>query len=315
MKLFVKLCSVLLFVLLLNPVANAAHHSSNSQFAPRWPSLSQQQYHHQKGRAVHRRRQHRVYHATVYPGSLQKNVRRIAAQFGWYRVIWNLPTDYHWVGTATISGNDFKGIFEKFLQGYPVQAQFYKGNHVLIVIPRQLTRHRLPAVIVTPRYYVDTDPINLKKEPTWLRRFVSITAYKMPLSMLMNRLLHKTNINATYDSTVKPNCLVSLDYSGSVRGALQSIAAETNYRYTIKRNSVRWSAFETKTFNVSFISGRSRSLVWRDLRNILSQMKSPQGRVIVSRSTRTITVRDHPSNVDTMTAYLESLPNILRKRG
>ena len=51
--------------------------------------------------------------ATLYPGSLKHNIVRIANAFGWNTVIWNVPNDYNWVGTTTITASSFSGILRK----------------------------------------------------------------------------------------------------------------------------------------------------------------------------------------------------------
>ncbi len=76
--------------------------------------------------------------ATLYPGSLKYNIVRIAQSFGWNTVVWSAPNDYSWVGTTTITASSFAGILRKLLVNYPLQAQFYQGNHVLVIAPRNL---------------------------------------------------------------------------------------------------------------------------------------------------------------------------------
>lgn len=79
-----------------------------------------------------------LFQATVYPGSLKKNIERIAAQFGWAQVVWNVPNDYQWVGQTNIRAENVPGLFTKLLKNYPVQGVFYKGNHILAISPRTL---------------------------------------------------------------------------------------------------------------------------------------------------------------------------------
>ena len=79
---------------------------------------------------------HHLSHCIVYPGSLKSNVQRIAAAYGWHRMVWTLPEDYRWVGKTRITAQGLPGILGKLLKGYPLQAEFYKGNHVLVIIPR-----------------------------------------------------------------------------------------------------------------------------------------------------------------------------------
>lgn len=77
-------------------------------------------------------------YATVYPGSLRQNIQRIAGKYGWHRVIWRLSKDYRWVGKTRLSGYGLNGILVKLLKSYPVQAQLYEGNHILVIVPRAL---------------------------------------------------------------------------------------------------------------------------------------------------------------------------------
>ncbi len=80
----------------------------------------------------------RLSRSVVYPGSLKANIKRIARHFGWQRVVWNVPNDYRWVGVTRIRGKGLAGILRKLLNNYPVQAVFYRGNHVLLIRPRTL---------------------------------------------------------------------------------------------------------------------------------------------------------------------------------
>lgn len=200
-------------------------------------------------------------------------------------------------------------------------------------------------VVVKQGYYVDTRPMQLEKEPAWLKRRVSLTAHKMPLSILMQRLMRHTDINVTYDNTVQPHQLVSLNYSGSLRGALRNIAAQIDAQYHLDKNTLEWSGLVTETFDISFMPGASNYLVgrtrnsnnnqdnqysgkgthisriddqqysnlegrlsiWHDLRETLDELKSKEGRVIISESTTTVTVNDHPSNVRSMEKYIARL--------
>ena len=78
------------------------------------------------------------YVVKMVPGSLKQNVVRIGHQYGWQTVVWNVADDYVWVGYATIRGNSLADIMQRILVDYPVQAQFYQGNHVLAIVPRNL---------------------------------------------------------------------------------------------------------------------------------------------------------------------------------
>ena len=137
---------------------------------------------------------------------------------------------------------------------------------------------------------------------------------------------------------------MSLNYSGNLKTALDDIAEQTGYAYTLSGNQIIWSAFETRTFNISFMPGASSyslggSLngasesdnenstgmagdtqyskiagnlsIWKDLTETLNKLKSKSGEVMVSQSSTTVTVRDYPENVAAMARYIKKLNKIL----
>lgn len=76
--------------------------------------------------------------AVMYTGSLRANIDRIARQYGWNEVVWDVANDYEWVGTTHINGGSVMEIMQKVLKDYPLQAVFYQGNRVLLIQPRTL---------------------------------------------------------------------------------------------------------------------------------------------------------------------------------
>lgn len=72
------------------------------------------------------------------PGSLKANVERIVAQSHWGTVVWNLPVDYNWSGTMTITAPDVQGALSQLLAEYPVKATFYDKNHIVSIEARRV---------------------------------------------------------------------------------------------------------------------------------------------------------------------------------
>jgi len=75
---------------------------------------------------------------TLVTGSLKENLSHIAARYGWKKVVWLPETDFQWVGKVTMPKRDIYKVFTRVLRGYPLQAVFYKGNHVLVIRPRNV---------------------------------------------------------------------------------------------------------------------------------------------------------------------------------
>src|SRR3990167_10010149 len=201
-----------------------------------------------------------------------------------------------------------------------------------------------PAVVFDAVYYVDTTAMNLDDAPAWLNKPVNVEARNIPLRILMSQVLQGTPVVPNFDDSTQSDRLVGLVYRGPLKGALDTLAAETNYAYVVHPHDIAWSAFETKTFDVSFMPGSSKYLVgqdanstsqsssssssnspvdqindqqysnlqgqlslWKDLEKTITQLKSKQGRVVVSESTTSVTVNDRPTNVRAVENYIQSL--------
>lgn len=75
-------------------------------------------------------------HKVMYSGSLKANILRLSKAYGWSRVIWAAPNDYHWVGALHFSTQSYESVLWRVLKNYPLQANFYEGNRVLVIKPR-----------------------------------------------------------------------------------------------------------------------------------------------------------------------------------
>jgi hypothetical protein len=95
--------------------------------------VSVKKHHHSK-----KKKATKVGSVTLYSGSLRDNISRIAKDYGWKKVVWLPNSDYQWVGKVTMRKRAITVLFGRVLQGYPLQAVFYKGNHVLVVTPRNI---------------------------------------------------------------------------------------------------------------------------------------------------------------------------------
>ncbi len=220
-----------------------------------------------------------------------------------------------------------------------------------------------PPVVVNKGFYENPIPVSLKQPPVWMKQQITLQAHNMPANVLISRILRDTDADIEFQPQVNRNVLISLDYSGSIKGALDQVAATTNTAYTFQGNQINWEAFVTKTFNISFMPGTSNYQVgqnaglgagqaagvtgggggnggsgtnsivsitgdlgqqqysnlkgnlsvWDDLTRTLNELKSSDGRVSVSESTTSVTVYDHPSNVQAMADYINQLNHDLSR--
>lgn len=212
-----------------------------------------------------------------------------------------------------------------------------------------------PALIVNKGLYVDRTPISLYKNPSWLREHIVIKGDQLPLSYFARTIAAGASgaILTKYQNGLDQSIKVSMNYSGTVRGALDLLASKSGYVYNIQGNSIYWQAFISKTYDIAFIPGGAdymvgkksnataqannasnttqtfttadssndqysnmggKMSVWADLEKTINQLLSPEGKVTVSVATTTVTVRDKPTNVALVTQYVNNLNKKLSKQ-
>ncbi len=216
-----------------------------------------------------------------------------------------------------------------------------------------------PSLLVRDGMYVDTTPISLASQPSWLNNNVIIRGDQLPFSYYSRTVSSGANnsVLTKYQPGLDQNATLSLNYNGTVKGALDLLASKTGYTYTVKGSSIYWQAFITRTFDIAFMpggtdymmgkasggSGGSSSSasgggaqtqnftssdasdseysnlsgklsVWDDLQSTITQLLSPDGKVTVSQSTTTVTVRDRPLNVEIISQFIGNLNSKLAKQ-
>lgn len=188
-------------------------------------------------------------------------------------------------------------------------------------------------------------------QSAWMQQRISMRGQNMPFTFWVNKILDSTKASATYLDGIRQDTPVSFNYSGNICGALDKLAAMTGYAYTVEGNTIIWSAFVTKTFDVSFMPGATQYMmgmqaggsavpssssggnvttgqqmtsqysnlqgtlsVWTDLEKTIRTMLSKEGQVMVSQATTTITVHDRPENVRAIGEYLASMNKDLARQ-
>jgi len=219
-----------------------------------------------------------------------------------------------------------------------------------------------PTLVVNDGPYVDKTPINLEKQPTWLKNHIVLRGDQLPFSFYSRNVVGGAgrNVLTHYQVGLDETEKVSINYSGTVKGALDLLAAKSGYVYTVHCNSVYWQAFVTKTFDIAFMPGSSDYMmgkasggssisnvssggaggsspaavtaiiddsasaqysnlkatlsIWKDLEKTVKQLLSPDGTVMVSESTTSVTVRDRPTNIDLISKYISNMNHNLSKQ-
>lgn len=122
---------------------------------------------------------------------------------------------------------------------------------------------RPPSLIVNPGLYVDKTPISLAKRPTWLKNHIIIRGDQLPFSYY-SRTIAKAGggrILIHYQEGLNQDYKISMNFSGTVRDALNVLAAQTGFAYSVAGSNIYWQAFITKTFEIAFMPGSSDYLM------------------------------------------------------
>ena len=209
-----------------------------------------------------------------------------------------------------------------------------------------------PPVVSLSSYYVDTKPIQIDQFSAWLRQPLRLQANGLPFDLLAQRIMRDVPMAVSFGADVSRSKPITMSYQGTVQGALDQLAAASGYAYTLEDHSLAWSALVTRTFNIAFMPGTSNYLVgqiaggsatqtsssgnvvttsgnldeqqysnlqgrlsvWQDLARTLDNLKSPDGKVVISEATTSVTVNDHPPNVRAMATYITQLNKDLSRQ-
>ena len=212
-----------------------------------------------------------------------------------------------------------------------------------------------PALVVKKGPYVDLTPISLEKNPDWLKNRIVIRGDQLPFSYYSRTIAQGagSNILVRYQNELDQSMGVSINYSGTVKGALDLLATKTGYVYNVKNKQVYWQALVSKTFDIAFFPGSTNYTmgkssssgaaaaastggpgkpavadysdseysnltaalsVWKDLGTAIKGMLSKDCTVMVSESTATVTVRDRPTNVQNVEQYIRQINKNLSKQ-
>lgn len=219
--------------------------------------------------------------------------------------------------------------------------------------------HPKPSLLVKNGLYVDTTPISIERQPQWLKNHIVIRGDQLPFSYYSRTIASgsSSNVLTKYQTGLEQSVNVTLNYSGTIKGALDLLASKSGYVYNVQGNTIYWQAFVTRTFDIAFMPGgtdylmgkesggganagggssssggsvsnyvssdssdseysnlRGKLSIWKDLNTTITDLLSPAGKVMVSESTSSVTVRDRPTNVDLIGQYIQNLNHNLSKQ-
>lgn len=140
------------------------------------------------------------------------------------------------------------------------------GANAQLKADQQNAYPKPPAVREESKAYVDTTPLPINHTPSWMKQDVTMRGTNLPLSFYVSQALANTDVINEYDNTVDRSKTLSLDFSGTTKEALDNLAATSGYYYFYDKdnNTVSWSEFETKVFDISFMPGDSEYQLGQD---------------------------------------------------
>ena len=116
---------------------------------------------------------------------------------------------------------------------------------------------KTPPLLVKQGPYVDTTPVSLKRKPAWLQNKIVIRGDQLPFSYYSRTVADGAGVTilTKYQEGLDPSTRITMNYTGTVEGALNLIATKSGYVYNINNNSIYWEAYVTKTFDIAFMPG------------------------------------------------------------
>ena len=102
---------------------------------------------------------------------------------------------------------------------------------------------------------VSLTPLESVVNTAYLKRQVSVSQSRIPLSTMMDDLLSQVHKTPWYGSGVSPESLVSLDYTGSLSGALNALERQLDIGFSAEENQVRVERFISKTYELELPPG------------------------------------------------------------
>jgi len=117
----------------------------------------------------------------------------------------------------------------------------------------------LPPLLINQGLYVDKTPVDLARHPSWLKNQIVLRGDQLPFSYFARSIAAAggRNILVNYQADMDQSTLLSLNYCGTVQGALNFIAAKTGYFYFVNGRNIMWQAYITKSYEIAFMPGSS----------------------------------------------------------
>lgn len=187
-------------------------------------------------------------------------------------------------------------------------------------------------------------------QPTWLKKEIILKSKKISFFYVMDKIAKNLGVNVIYNNDLGDVEIPDFSFRGSMDEALKYLMLRTNYAYQIDKNTLSWSQFAVKTFDITFLPGetsfqvggkmnttntassgssdsgstqqnrtasneymnefvelKGTGSIWKDIEKTIESLLSPDGAMTVSPSLTSVTVRDRPSHLESITNFLDQV--------
>lgn len=183
-------------------------------------------------------------------------------------------------------------------------------------------------------------------KPSWWFKNVDYRFRELPFDVMLQQLFSGTPVSFKFLDNLNATRAVTVAVSGNLGQTLDAVSNSSGYSYQVKGNVVVWSKYQTKVFDVGTYPGletfgigktgdsqtmsstasvdstTTASVVsssdeythteakldhFSDLKDAISLMLSPEGKVSINESSTSVVVRDYPNNVSKVEQYLSDL--------
>jgi type IVB pilus formation R64 PilN family outer membrane protein len=197
-------------------------------------------------------------------------------------------------------------------------------------------------VFVSDEAYIDNRPIFRKYVPRWTDTKATISAPAgTKLKDLMTAIFkQRPDVKVIYQSGVKEDEVIkdSLEIEAKLSDVIKSIGKLVNYHYIIEQKDIIWTPRATRMFQLGVLPGQVKydmggkvsssggsanavaggsvtynnavqDDVWDNLKSVLEDLISDQGKFTLGKNTSILTVRDRPNNLQAVADYIEQFNN------
>jgi MSHA biogenesis protein MshL len=179
--------------------------------------------------------------------------------------------------------------------------------------------------------------------PVWYAKDHQVQSAGVPFYLLIDNLTKPHNLVVHYSDDLDLSRPVYLNYkNGTVKGALDALAATTGFSYTVDESIIRWSKYQIERFDLSHVGGEYNYQIgsestnadtgdnvlgsntsqfhnvsstdgnlFDEVVNTLQSLVGDNGKVVLSQATSSVIVEATATRMKAARRYIKSLNNAL----